>query len=272
MTREELKKELTKGVEGKDAKKLIPHMLEHIGDTDPVLRDEQIYMMFYKIIDEKILTSEECKDLLTTVLSQDYLFYKIGASGDDSVFTRAFSSLVIALLLDANEEGESFLSKDELIKAGDKIVSYLEQEKDFRGYVEDKGWAHSIAHGADMLAFLVYNTAFPEEKFSTILNTIAGCLMGTEKYTYIHLEDARLAVPIDQMIDRGLTDEELATWVIEVFAEVKARLKSRPKGEMLTYPLNVSNFMKTLYFALPRDEFEGVKDGIYAGLQGMHDE
>jgi len=271
MTREELKKELTEGIEGKEAKKLLPFMLEHIGDTDPVLRDNLIYGTFYDIIEEeKILNSEECKELLTTVLSQDYLFHQIGSANDDSVFTRAFSSLVVALLLEANEDNDEFLSKEELLKVGDTIICYLEQETDLRGYEKIKGWAHSIAHGADMLASLVYNEDFPTEKFAEILNTIANCLFKAEKYAYIHLEDARLAVAIEDMINRGITDKELATWVIEVFAKLKAKLKSKPKGEMLMNPLNVSNFMKTFYFTLPRDKFGEVKDAIHAGLQGLH--
>lgn len=272
MKREELKKQLTDGIEGKYAKKLIPFMLEHIGDTDSIFRDELIYGTFAKIIEEeKLLSREECKELLTTLLSENYLFYKIGSVNDDSVFKRAFSSLVIALLLDVNEDGDTFLSTEELIEAGAQIVSYLEQEKDLRGYIDGKGWAHSIAHGADMLAFLVYNDDFPIEQFSTILNVIARCLFNAENYTFIHLEDERLAVPIDEMIDRGLTDGELATWVIEVFDKLKNSVKRKPTGEMLTHPLNISNFMKTLYFTLPRDGFGKVKDAIHEGLQRIHD-
>ena len=40
----------------------------------------------------------------------------------------------------------------------DKLISYVNREKDVRGYVREKGWAHCMAHVADAFDELVKNT------------------------------------------------------------------------------------------------------------------
>ena len=32
-----------------------------------------------------------------------------------------------------------------------KVIHYMMEEKDTRGFIEGKGWAHAVAHGVDAL-------------------------------------------------------------------------------------------------------------------------
>ncbi len=128
-------------------------MAAHIGSPDPELRDDLIYDIFAHWIEADLLDAGQLKQLLDVSLDGSHLFYRIGESGTDSVFTRTFSALVIALIVDAHRR-HAFLTSGELHRVKDEIEDYLCRERDVRGYVDGKGWAHAVAHAADMLAEL----------------------------------------------------------------------------------------------------------------------
>ena len=73
-------------------------MLKQIGNPDSYLRDNLIYQSFVKLIFSDQLNPEEIQALLEAVVQEDYLFYRIGESATDSVFTRSFSHLSLQRL------------------------------------------------------------------------------------------------------------------------------------------------------------------------------
>ena len=81
------------------SKEVRQEMLTQIGNPDSYLRDELIYQSFGKMIASNQLNPEEIQSLLEVVLQEDYLFYGIGESGTDSVFTRSFLHLSLLRLL-----------------------------------------------------------------------------------------------------------------------------------------------------------------------------
>ena len=38
-----------------------------------------------------------------------------------------------------------------VLEWGDRLATWLLRERDLRGFVPGKGWAHAVAHGADAL-------------------------------------------------------------------------------------------------------------------------
>nr|WP_242069344.1 DUF2785 domain-containing protein [Paenibacillus dendritiformis] len=82
------------------------------------------------------------------------MFYRIGSEGDSTVFTRSFSVLPIALILRRHRQ-KPFLDLAEFQQVKHSLISYVQEEKDLRGYVNEGGWAHSAAHAADALTELV---------------------------------------------------------------------------------------------------------------------
>ena len=82
----------------------------------------------------------------------------VGEDGTDTVFRRSFSALVLAVVLErattlATTTGTG-LPDDTLLRWGDRIAGWLVRERDLRGFVLGKGWAHALAHGADALGAL----------------------------------------------------------------------------------------------------------------------
>ena len=97
---------------------------------------------------------KKLRGLMLQAISPDYLFYKIGEKGTDSVFKRAFSVLIPPLILSVHER-EPLLSEEQLYSVAEQVLEYVYLEEDVRGYVEGKGWALYCTR--QMRCFSAYN-------------------------------------------------------------------------------------------------------------------
>ena len=126
----------------------------------------------------------------------------LGERGTDSVFRRSFSALILAECLERDND-EHLLPGAKVLDWGDRIAVWFLTERDSRGFVPDKGWAHAIAHGADSIAAL------------------------GESH---HLSGAEHAVLLDVLAERLLqqpTDEPLVSGEIDRMAQAAIRILRR---------------------------------------------
>ncbi|MEK4908099.1 DUF2785 domain-containing protein [Niallia sp. FSL M8-0099] len=186
----------------KTKQKVILSMLKHIGSPDSELRDNLIYQTFCQFILESKLDNDLLIEILDICISDQFLFKGIGEKNTDSVFTRSFTSLLIALIL-YQDNRDDFLSRAKILEVKDKLISYVHLEKDVRGYVREKGWAHSVAHAADAFDELVKNKKMKQSNYPEIVKAILGKIYQSES-VYIHDEEERMIIPIVQMADNGL--------------------------------------------------------------------
>ena len=71
---------------------LLGPMLDHLGSPDPVLRDRLVYATFaYWIELHEVLTVEEVRRVLATVLDDEHLWLGIDGPEGDATLTRSFS-------------------------------------------------------------------------------------------------------------------------------------------------------------------------------------
>ena len=96
----------------------------------------------------------------------------LGEDGTDSVFRRSFSALILGACIERDNE-RHLLPGAKILEWGDRAATWFLTERDTRGYVPEKGWAHAVAHGADTLGALAESPhlAGPEH---TVLLDIAG--------------------------------------------------------------------------------------------------
>ena len=240
---------------------LIADMLAHIGDTDAELRDALIYSTFGEWTDNKILSAVQLKHILTTCLDSQHLFFGIGEKDTDSVFTRAFSSLPISLVLWSNQNKTPLLTAAEILDIKETMLRYIGQEKDCRGYVNGKGWAHAIAHIADVLGHLAEAsvTTEGEEDFSLsregLLEILEAVKMMVSRKdgVYTAEEDERLTVPVMDVIYReALTNEEIIRWIDSFNIEDKEWYRGTMPDSYYLY-VNRKHFMRSLNFKLLSD-------------------
>jgi len=220
-------------------------MLENIGSLDPELRDNLIYEILYTWISNNRFTFKELKELLNISLGRSHLFYRLYDKDEDAVFKRTFSVLVIALIIDRHRK-ENFLSEEVLYEAKDKLIEYMLNERDVRGYVEVKGWAHSAAHTADALDELVQCICFNKTDLIDILDSIkAKVCIGY--YVYIDEESERMVTVVENAFNRKiLSNSEIVGWLQEF------RIKN-PKNSYIDnyhFKVNIKGFLRSLYFRL----------------------
>ena len=134
----------------------------------------------------------------------------------------------------------------------DKSIEYIEGERDTRGYIEGKGWAHAIAHGADLLLALVKHPSFNTKSFPAILEVLKICLF--KEAAYADAEDRRFILVLKAMQEKGFADAAFDTWIRGIFYKLNEKFKM--EGFSYSYyrvVTNVENFVKSLYFRFKTD-------------------
>ena len=221
-----------KAPENMDKDSFIADMLRFMGDTDSVVR-EGIYDVIceWSWADENALTTEQLRHIIFTCIDDNHLFYGIGETETDTVFTRSFSSLALCPCIDQvdkyNRKGNPFLTKDEISEIPHKVIRYIDQERDYRGYVKEKGWAHSVAHISDVLKELTF--CVDHDGITQIL-TAVGQLVSNKILVYEATEDERLAdaaiVALYASCYKGdyFSVKELCDWLKDTFVMVERKV------------------------------------------------
>ncbi|WP_078380758.1 DUF2785 domain-containing protein [Sutcliffiella halmapala] len=227
---------------------LVNSMITHIGSTDSELRDDLIYSSFCTLVLENQLEHELLNELLDCCLSNSLLFKGIGENGSDSVFTRSFTTLVIALILYKDNEADS-LSQSKVYQVKDKLIQYINSENDLRGYVTEKGWAHSIAHVSDAFAELVKNRKVEQNYYIEILKALWNKIY-VYNSVYVHDEDERILIPIIEMLQNGLKIEEVVNLVQHIPAELKTQKEQIAEEQYWYLVANCKTFLKSFYIKI----------------------
>lgn len=264
MNREELKERLHaiigdefKVPEKVDAFEMTLAMMEYLGDSDSELRDDLVYSVLSRWVINGVFNKEQLKQILATIFDDKHLFYKIGEKDTNSVFMRAFSVLIVASLVYRHRE-DSFLGYEELIAIKNKVIKYMEDEKDVRGYVIEGGWAHTAAHSSDALDELCLCKEFGREELLEILKAIKF-KVSIDYHAYICYEDERLAYATNSLISRNLlTEEELSEW-IKSFAEYD---KQTTFPNHFYFISNIRNYLNSLYYRLRNNQYKIIKEAI----------
>ena len=252
------------------SKEVRQEMLTQIGNPDSYLRDKLIYQSFVKMIFSDQLNSEELLELLEKVVQEDYLFYRIGESGTDSVFTRSFSALVIAAVIEYDLK-KRIANPDIIFYTTNKVLQYMLEEKDIRGFIHENGWAHAIAHGADAVDALAKHPLLKKEDISRILHVVQHALF--RQVDYLDEEEDRLAIILISLIKHQHAEQEIRVWIEDMTGMVETQLDEN-KGSIDAYHVKrtVKSFLKSFYIMLSAkdigeqvtcDVFEALKKWMY---------
>jgi len=101
----------------------------------------------------------------------------------------------------------------------------LREERDRRGWVEGKGWAHPIAHNADLLAQLARGPGLQPDEQREMLAALDAGLAGTNAFG----ENERLAVVLAQLCARAdFVEPDFERWLGERAQAADAVWKTQP--------------------------------------------
>lgn len=192
--------------------------------TDPSLRDgcgyETLVAWIYR---DNLLTGEQLEALRRKLLPP--MISHIGEADNDTVFARSFSALYMSILA-AQDLRKPFLSAAAFNETLATALRCYAEERDLRGYVPGKGWAHATAHVADLLKFLARSPHLSAEDQKRIVNAVS------ERCRTAHLvftwgEDTRMAAALLSIVDRkDFSASAFETWFQALIAENKELWKS----------------------------------------------
>ncbi|TAN64835.1 DUF2785 domain-containing protein, partial [Paraclostridium sordellii 8483] len=119
--------------------------------------------------------------------------------------------------------------------------------RDLRGYIDNKGWAHSVAHGADVIDELAKCSVLCKEDLNNLL-MILKLKICQGKYVYIDGETDRISIAVRSIFMRYEIDEgDILLW-LESFKGYSYINES--SIECYHQNVNITNFLKSLYFTL----------------------
>ncbi|MGN6131783.1 MAG: DUF2785 domain-containing protein [Nocardioidaceae bacterium] len=171
-----------------------------LGDPDPRRRDTIAYDVLATWIDQGVYDEllEGLGDGMTAGLRVG-----LGERDTDTVFRRSFSALVLAECVARDNEAH-LLPPDVLLRWGDHAMTWLVRERDLRGFVPGRGWAHAVAHGADALRALAGAESFGRLELTVLLDVVADRLLGTPAVHLVHGEPDRLAAAVMAVLRRDI--------------------------------------------------------------------
>jgi hypothetical protein len=229
---------------------LTAEIFSYLGNTDPELRDDIGYILYANWLEMGYYSQAEIQEHNQSLLKN--LDVGIGETESDTIFLRSFSALFLAEIIH-NDNKDPQLGKNQIQEILEKGLAYLSAEKDPRGYVQSKGWAHALAHTADLMRVLSKNKHTGLVEHKEILNGIAKKLIASSGWVYVHGEDDRLSAAVLSILRRDM----LPTNSIKEWA--KSLTGSKWKGawtkEASTRAFfNVRNFLRSLYLQVVTEE------------------
>lgn len=233
--------------QGHDPVALLPELLSCLGSPDPVWRDEIAYMVLAWWQDRGVFDTETQRQIGHQCAAN--LKVGIGEQGTDSVFLRTFSALILGNVIEYDTKHQGYLTEAEVHGWLEDALTYFEQERDLRGYTPGGGWAHSVAHTADLLMMLAANSHLGQSDLERILDAIAAKLRLPVPQTYRYDEDERLACTAREVLQRDLlTLAALRAWLTRL-VEFNWGEAYRQEGTICAY-INVRDFVRSLYLQL----------------------
>lgn len=216
-----------------------------LGSADPVLRDGTAYPALATWVHRGVY------DDLLTGLGDGMaagLTVGLGEVDTDSVFRRAFSALVLAAVIERDTEAQ-LLHADQVLRWGDRIVSWLLRELDLRSYVPGKGWAHAVAHGADAIASLAGSRHFGPTELTVLLDVLADRVLMSD----VQLDSGepdRVASAVMAVLRRNLVPTKVVEpWVARLAASANPYVLRGDRNPHLVTN-NAQQLLRSLYLQL----------------------
>lgn len=224
---------------------LTAELTSMLGDTNPRVRDGIAYPTLATWIGEGVYD-----DLLEGLGDGMAAGLAVGLSedGTDTVFRRSFSVLVLAECVE-RDNAAHLVPAGTMVRWGDRVASWFVRERDLRGFVAGKGWAHAVAHGADAIAALAASEAMGRLELTVLLDVLADRLLLPTDHFLVHGETDRLARATMRVLRRDLVSlEVLEPWL----ARLSQNARAHGFGETDPYLVtgNVQSYLRALHLQL----------------------
>jgi hypothetical protein len=215
-----------------------------LGSPDPQMRDGLAYPTLATWVDRGVY------DELLVGLGDGMaagLTVGLGERGTDSVFRRTFSVLVLAECIDRTNQ-EDLVPSAKLMEWGDRVATWYLREKDVRGFVLDKGWAHAVAHGADAIGVLARSPHLGRNELTVLLDVIADRVLAEVDEPFVHGEPDRMVLATMTVLRRNVVPFSVVEpWVARIAGGAH---RAGRDGNPYPSTFNAEAFLRSFYLQL----------------------
>ncbi len=229
-------------------------LVDCLNDTRSDIRDGIAYEALTYFLRQQKLSPEALSSLKERLLA-------INTGNDAANVGRPFSALVLSEVARADRI-EPLMSKAERSEFVEAAVTYVQGITDYRGFTDNEGWRHGVAHGADWLMQLSLNRQLSDSDLLAILNSVKSQIRADRKHAYIHGEPNRLARPVLFIAQRGVFSEKEWTDWLSDFANPSPMENwgEAFKSESgLAHRHNVKSFLYALYVSANHSKDEKIR-------------
>jgi hypothetical protein len=216
-----------------------------LGDPDPEVRDGIAFPTMATWIDEGVY------DDLLVGLGDGMchgLDIGLGEPESDTVFRRSFSALILTECIDRTTKA-ALGGPNVVLRWGDRIMSWYSRERDLRGFVPGKGWAHAVAHGADALGALARSPVLGRLELTVILHVNADRQLAPRDTIFVCGEGDRLAYATMHLLRRDVLGiDVLEPWVARLAAGAVGRGSIHRNPYLVAG--NVQSYLRSLHLQL----------------------
>ena len=216
-----------------------------LGDPDPEVRDGIAFPTMATWIDDGVY------DDLLVGLGDGMchgLDIGLGEVESDTVFRRSFSALILTECIDRTTRA-ALGGPNVVLRWGDRIMSWYSRERDLRGFVPGKGWAHAVAHGADALGALARSPVLGRLELTVILDVMADRLLTPTDAFFVCGEGDRLAFATMHLLRRDVLGiDVLEPWVARLAAGAAGKGSINRNPYMVSG--NVQSYLRSLHLQL----------------------
>lgn len=224
---------------------LTAELTRMLGSTDPDVRDVTAYTAL------ATWTERGVYDDLLPGLGDGMaagLTIGLGEEDTDSVFRRSFSVLILGECL-ARDNVTALMPGAKILDWGDRIATWYLRERDLRGFVPGKGWAHAVAHGADALGSLAESPHLYTNELTVLLDVLADRLAMTTGVVLTAGEPDRMAAATMAILRRNLVPlRVIEPWIARIVGTAQQR--SAPARDPFLATGNAQAFLRALYLQL----------------------
>lgn len=194
-------------------------LMENIGNTDAVIRDEIVFSSLASGLVEGTFTFEQFAYIKDKTINENLIFYHI-EEGLPTTLTRSFSALLNGFIVQVDGDHTSLfyhsLTEEERQYFFNSSVSYLQKEFDRTGYSEKYGWVHAFAHGGDYLSKVVSHDLFQASQVAHVLEAIRRIIYRTE-VPFLDEEEKRIAHVLFMGVKhKKMSNKLLINWIQSV--------------------------------------------------------
>ena len=210
-----------------DLDMLTDELAEALADPDPQVRDGAPYGVMATWLETGVLAAQRAR--LGETMAARF--------SDQRVQARTFAPLVLAWVIEAGGYDESWVQAFE---------RWYPAETDLRGYDQELGWLHAVAHGADLLAVLGRHELVRPER---MLALAAQRMLADTDFVWRDQEEDRLGYAIARTLARpGLTAAQSTAWL----DLVDERFATAERGPVPPFASNAIRTLRMLYLLADR--------------------